>query len=53
MAVSCFGLLFRKQRMFSEGYFSHRSMPYNNESIPFDFSKENYVEVEKIMSRYS
>lgn len=51
-AVSRFGLLLRQRAAFAEGYFSHRPTSYNNESIPFDFTKENYKEVEKILSRY-
>lgn len=51
-AVNRFGLLMRQRAAFAEGYFSHRPTSYNNESIPFDFTKENYKEVEKILSYY-
>jgi len=37
---------------FSGGYFSHRESETNNDSTPFDFSADNYKEVQKILSKY-
>lgn len=37
---------------FSAGYFSHRTTDANNDSTPFDFTSENYTEVQKILAKY-
>jgi NADH dehydrogenase (ubiquinone) flavoprotein 2 len=37
---------------FSAGYFSHRTTTDNNDSTPFDFTAENYKEVEKILAKF-
>lgn len=34
------------------GYVSHREKPDNNDSTPFDFTDDNYREVEKILSKF-
>jgi NADH dehydrogenase (ubiquinone) flavoprotein 2 len=38
-------------RAFSR-YNQHRDTPNNNDSVPFEFSKENYQEINKVLSRY-
>lgn len=37
---------------FSAGYFSHRTTADNNDSMPFDFTEENYKEVYKLLDKY-
>lgn len=37
---------------FSAGYFSHRETESNNDSTPFDFTADNYQEVQKILNKY-
>ena len=37
---------------FSGGYFSHRPNESNNDSTPFDFSQDNYREVDNILSKF-
>jgi NADH dehydrogenase (ubiquinone) flavoprotein 2 len=49
--VAC-GLLQTNRFAFSAGYFSHRETQNNNDSTPFDFSEENYKQVEKILLKY-
>ncbi len=46
------GLLQTKVFKFSTGYFSHRESNTNNESIPFDFTNDNYKEVQNILAKY-
>ena len=44
--------LIRNCYAFSGGYFSHRETAQNNDSTPFDFTSDNYNEVEKILAKY-
>ena len=37
---------------FSSQMVSHRPTPDNSESVPFDFTKENYVLIDKILSKF-
>jgi len=37
---------------FSSQMVSHRPNPDNSESVPFDFTKENYVLIDKILSKF-
>ena len=46
------GLINRNIYGFSGGYFSHRETGTNNDSTPFDFSADNYKEVQKILGKY-
>jgi len=39
-------------RSFSHVYVNHRDTVDNNDKTPFDFTPENYVKVEEILSRY-
>lgn len=45
-------LLQRTVYSFSGGYFSHRTTTDNNDSTPFDFTPQNYQEVQKILAKY-
>lgn len=45
-------LLQRTAFCFSGGYFSHRATRDNNDSTPFDFTAENYKQVETILAKY-
>lgn len=45
-------LLQKNAFSFSAGYFSHRPTADNNDSTPFDFTPENYKEVEKLLAKY-
>lgn len=45
-------LLQKNTFSFSGGYFSHRATKENNDSTPFEFSNENFKEVEKILAKY-
>ena len=44
--------LFSLKPSFSTQMVSHRPTPDNSESVPFDFTKENYVLIDKILSKY-
>lgn len=33
-------------------YVQHRDTPDNNDSVPFDFTSENYKEIDEILTRY-
>jgi NADH dehydrogenase (ubiquinone) flavoprotein 2 len=45
--------LFQKNAFsFSAGYFSHRVTSENNDSTPFDFTADNYQQVETILAKY-
>jgi len=46
------GLVQLNKYTFSGGYFSHRTTESNNDSTPFDFTTENYKQVEKILSKF-
>lgn len=37
---------------FSGGYSSHRNSETNNDSTPFEFTDENYKEIEKILAKF-
>lgn len=37
---------------FSDVYVNHRDTPENNDSVPFDFTQENYTEIQRILSKY-
>lgn len=37
---------------FSGGYFSHRPAEDNNDSTPFEFTDDNYKEVESILNKF-
>jgi len=39
-------------RAFSDVYVNHRDTPNNNDSVPFDFTPENYKEIERILKKY-
>jgi len=45
-------LPFKKVRAFSDVYVNHRDTPDNNDSVPFDFTQENYKEIERIVAKY-
>jgi NADH dehydrogenase (ubiquinone) flavoprotein 2 len=45
-------LLQRTVFSFSGGYFSHRATKDNNDSTPFDFTADNYKQVEQILAKY-
>lgn len=34
------------------GYVSHREKPDNNDSTPFEFTEENYKEIDKILKKF-
>lgn len=38
--------------LFSNVYVNHRETAENNDSVPFDFTKENYKQVDILLSRY-
>lgn len=45
--------LYRKQvRAFSDVYVNHRNTPDNNDSVPFEFTPENYKEIDRILAKY-
>ena len=46
------GLVQLNKYTFSGGYFSHRTTESNNDSTPFDFTAENYKQVETILSKF-
>ena len=46
------GLVIRNVYGYSAGYFSHRDTETNNNSTPFEFTTENYKEVQKLLSKY-
>ena len=46
------GLVLKTSYPFSAGYFSHRETESNNDSTPFDFTADNYKEVQKILNKY-
>ena len=46
------GLVHSNRYSFSGGYFSHRERQDNNDSTPFDFTTQNYKEVEKILAKF-
>jgi NADH dehydrogenase (ubiquinone) flavoprotein 2 len=46
------GLLQKNAFKFSGGYFSHKETQTNNDSTPFEFTADNYKEVEKILTKY-
>ena len=52
MLASVGRALTRSCYKFSGGYFSHRETAENNDSTPFDFTRDNYSEVEKILAKY-
>lgn len=39
-------------RGFSDIYANHRETAENNDSTPFDFTEENYAEVDKLLAKY-
>ena len=39
-------------RGFANVYVNHRETPQNNDSTPFDFTEQNYLEVNKILAKY-
>lgn len=45
-------LLQKNAFSFSGGYFSHRPASDNNDSTPFDFTEDNYIEVHKILGKF-
>lgn len=45
-------LLQKNTFSFSGGYFSHRATKENSDSTLFEFSNENFKEVEKILAKY-
>ena len=46
------GLVIRNVYGYSAGYFSLRDTETNNNSTPFEFTTENYKEVQKLLSKY-
>lgn len=40
------------KRPFSSVYVNHREDPTNTDSIPFDFTPENYRELDKLLAKY-
>lgn len=51
-AAGRLSMMFRSSSFFSAGYFSHKPTAYNNDNTPFEFTEENYGEVQKILSKY-
>lgn len=42
-----------KVQLFSSSQLSsHRPIPENSESVPFDFTPENYVQISRILNKY-
>lgn len=39
-------------RQFSDIYSNHRETVENNDSTPFDFTQENYAEIDKLLAKY-
>ena len=39
-------------RAFSKVFVNHRETKQNTDSVPFEFTDENYVEIEKILAKY-
>jgi len=33
-------------------YVNHRDIAENNDSVPFEFTKENYIEITKVLQKY-
>jgi NADH dehydrogenase (ubiquinone) flavoprotein 2 len=42
----------KSSRAFSDIYVNHRETAENNDSTPFDFTEENYEQVEYLLSKY-
>jgi len=45
-------LPFKRVRAFSDVYVNHRDTPDNNDSVPFDFTADNYKEIDRILAKY-
>lgn len=51
-AAGRLSMMFRSSSSFSAGYFSHKPTAYNNDNTPFEFTEDNYGEVQRILSKY-
>ncbi len=45
-------LPFKRVQTFSDVYVNHRDTPDNNDSVPFEFTPENYKEIDRILAKY-